>query len=199
MDRLSQKMHYLWRSRLLLSRPRTLQLFRLQHGGPHKEYFQNPGQMPPSEPSLRSDRISPAPDFLHQKTLRKRLWDATGLAALSILLGLGAGSSLITWAYLQGPFQPGTAEETEMLEEITEMINEHPATEVALNGADWEELPLVPRMVAGDAGKGLTFVTGTLTGSKGIVQVIPSSKPLHLPSNNVSRDSSSIVTSASSS
>jgi hypothetical protein len=106
---------------------------------------------------------------------------------LSILLGLGAGSSLITWAYLQGPFQSGTAEETEMLEEITEMINEHPATEVALNGADWEELPLVPRMVAGDAGKGLTFVTGTLTGSKGIVQVIPSSRPLHLPSNNVSR------------
>jgi hypothetical protein len=171
MHRLSQRMHYLWRPRILLSRPRTLHLIRLQHGSPHKEYFQHPGRMPQSEPSLRSDRVTPAPDFPQQKTLWTRLWDATGLAALSFLFGFGAGSSLITWAYLQGPFEPGTSEETEMLEEITEMMNVCPAMEEIINDPDWEELPLVPRMVAGDAGKGLTFVTGTLTGSKGILQV----------------------------
>jgi len=143
--------------------------------------------MPQSESSLQSDRIDPAPDFPQQKTLRRRLWDATGLAALSLLLGFGAGTSLITWAYLQGPFEPGTAEETEMLEEITEMMNEYPAMEVLLNDPDLEELPLVPRMVAGDGGKGLTFVTGALTGSKGISQVLSSSRPLLLPSNTVFR------------
>jgi hypothetical protein len=180
----SHKMHYLWRSRILNSRPRRLQLIRLQHGIPHKEYFQNPGQMPQSETRLRSGHSTLAPDFLQQKTLWRRLWDSTGLAALSTLVGFGAGSSLITWAYLQGPFEPGTAEEAEMLEEITEMMNEYPAMEALLNDPEWEELPLAPRMVSGDAGKGLTFVTGTLTGSKGILQVISSCRPRHTPSNN---------------
>jgi hypothetical protein len=94
------------------------------------------------------------------------------------LVGFGAGSTLITWAYLQGPFVAGSEEENDMLEEITEMMNDHPSMDVLLNDAEWEELPVAPRMLSGDAGKGLNFVTGTLTGSKGIVQVVRSLEAL---------------------
>jgi hypothetical protein len=95
------------------------------------------------------------------------------LLGLSFLLvGFGTGSSLITWAYMQGTFEAGTEEEDEMLEEITNMMNEYPALEALLDDPEWEELPTAPRMVSGDAGKGWTFVTGTLTGSKGIIQVV---------------------------
>ncbi len=67
-----------------------------------------------------------------------------------------------------------------MLEEITEMMNEYPIMEGLLNDPEWEEWSASPRMVSGDSGKGLQFVTGTLTGSKGVIQVphslvIPSS------------------------
>lgn len=58
-----------------------------------------------------------------------------------------------------------------MLEEIANMMNEYHAMNVLLNDPNWEELPEAPRMTSGDAGKGLNFVTGTLTGSKGIIQV----------------------------
>lgn len=127
--------------------------------------------MPQPETGTRSYPFNVVPDFPTETTLTRRLWNATGLALWSLILGFGAGTSLITWAYLQGPFEAGSEEESEMLEEITEMMNEYPAMEALLNDPEWEEWPVPPRMVSGDAGKGLHFVTGTLTGSKGIIQV----------------------------
>ncbi|ERF68211.1 hypothetical protein EPUS_05292 [Endocarpon pusillum Z07020] len=128
--------------------------------------------MPQSETGTRSYPFNVAPNFPTETTLGRNLWNATGLALCSLLFGFGAGTGLITWAYLQGPFEAGSEEESEMLEEITEMMNEYPAMEVLLNDPGWEEWPVPPRMVSGDAGKGLHFVTGTLTGSKGIIQRI---------------------------
>lgn len=127
--------------------------------------------MPQPETGLRLGGVTLAPDFPQQTNLWRRLGTNTGIALWSILFGFGAGSSLITWAYLQGPFEAGTEEENAMLEEITEMMNEYPAMEVLLNDSEWEEWPVTPRIVSGDAGKGLTFITGTLPGSKGITQV----------------------------
>ena len=164
-------MYCLLRSRPSRLRPRILQPIRLQHGGPHKEYFQNPRQMPLPETDTLSNRLTHPGDFPRKSTLMRRLWNSAGLALWSLLFGISAGSSLITWAYLQGPFEAGTDEEKDMLEEITSMINDHPATEGLLNDPEWEEIPVAPRVVSGDAGKGLSFVTGTLSGSKGIRQV----------------------------
>lgn len=128
--------------------------------------------MPQPETATRSYPFNAAPDFPTQTPLTWRLWNATGLALWSLLFGFGVGTGVVTWAYLQGPFAAGSEEEREMLEEITEMMNEYPAMEVLLNDPEWEEWPVPPRMVSGDAGKGLHFVTGTLTGSKGIIQRI---------------------------
>ena len=127
--------------------------------------------MPQPETGTRSYPFNVAPDFPAETTLRRRFWNATGLVLWSLLFGFGAGTGLNTWAYLQGPSEAGSEGESEMLEEITEMMNEYPAMEVLLNDPEWEEWPVPPRMVSGDAGKGLHFVTGTLTGSKGITQV----------------------------
>jgi hypothetical protein len=149
-----------------------LQLIRLQHGTPHKEYFQNPHQMPMPEAVAQTGQHAPTTAITEKAPLLRRIWTTAGLAVSSLLLGFGAGSSLITWAYLQGPFEAGTEEESEMMDEITEMMNEHPAMEGLLNDPEWEEWPVAPRVVSGDLGKGRTFVTGTLTGSKGIVQVV---------------------------
>jgi hypothetical protein len=167
---ITNRFHVL-RPRLLRSRPQILQLIRLQHGGPHKEYFQNPGQMPLPETNTHSGQHAPPPEFPREPSLLRRTWNTTGLILWSVLFGFGAGSSLITWAYLQGPFEEGTEEENDMLEEINDMMNEYPAMDGLLNDPEWEEWPVAPRMVAGDSGKGLNFVTGMLTGSKGIVQV----------------------------
>jgi hypothetical protein len=158
--------------------PRPLLLIRLQHPWPHKEYFQNPGQMPLPDSVTHSSGSPSAPDFLHKSSALRRVLNIAGLGLWSLLFGFGAGSTLITWAYLQGPFAAGSEEENEMLEEITEMMNDHPSMDVLLNDSDWEELPVAPRMVSGDAGKGLSFVTGTLTGSKGILQVVHSLETL---------------------
>lgn len=172
MHRVCQTMHFLMRSRLLRARPRILPASRLQHGGPHKEYFQNPGQMPQQEIGTSSDQYALVSDFPQQKSFLRRSWETAGLGLWSLLLGFGAGSCLITWVYLHGTFDAGTEEENEMLEDITDTINEHPAMELLLNDPGWEELPAAPRMMSGDSGKGLNFITGTLTGSKGIAQVL---------------------------
>ena len=148
-----------------------LQLVRLQHAVPHKEYFQNPSRMPTPEPVLQTGQSLAASVFPQRRSFLRRIWNTVGLVAWSVLLGLGAGTSLITWAYLQGPFEAGTEDDTAMLEEITEMMNEYPVMDGLLDDPNWEELTVAPRMVSGEAGKGLNFVTGTLTGSKGIVQV----------------------------
>jgi hypothetical protein len=178
MHRASKKMYRLVKPQLLKSWPRPLLLIRLQHAGPHKEYFQNLDQMPLPESGTHASKSPAAPDFLHKTSASRRLLNTAGLGLWSLLVGFGAGSTLITWAYLQGPFAAGSEEENDMLEEITEMLNDHPSMDVLLNDAEWEELPVAPRMLSGDAGKGLSFVTGTLTGSKGIVQVVHSLEAL---------------------
>jgi hypothetical protein len=115
----------------------------------------------------------PSPQSGQRRPLWRRISHGVGLSFWSLLFGFGAGGTLITWAYLQGPFEAGTEEENEMLDEITEMMNEYPAMSGMLEDPEWEEWPVAPRMVAGEGGKGLHFVSGTLSGSKGIVQVRP--------------------------
>ena len=149
-----------------------LQLIRLQHGIPHKEYFQNPSQMPMAETVAQREQHASASALTHTRPLFRRIWTTAVLATLSLLFGFGAGTSLVTWAYLQGTFEAGTEEESEMMDEITELMNEYPVMDELLNDPEWEELPVTPRMVSGESGKGLNFVTGTLVGSKGIVQVV---------------------------
>jgi hypothetical protein len=179
MHRASRRMSYLLRPRLSISRSQLPRSVRLQHGVSHEEYFQN-GQMPKPETHTSPSRSNVGREGSHESSLWRRIWSSTGVGVWFFIFGFGAGTSLITWAYLQGPFEAGSEEENDMLEEITDMMNEHPVMEVLLTDPEWEEWPSTPRMVSGDAGKGLNFVTGTLTGSKGIIQVfLPPKIPYH--------------------
>lgn len=134
--------------------------------------------MPVPETGIQASQHVPPADILNKPPLLRRIWRTAGLSIWSALLGFVAGSSLVTWAYLQGPFEAGTEEENDMLEEITNMINDYPAMEGLLNDPEWEEWPVASRMVSGDSGKGLALVSGTLTGSKGIIQVVRSLETL---------------------
>lgn len=175
-------MSYLLKPPLLRRlRLHLLQPIRLQHVVPHKEYFQNPGQMPNPEPVLQLGQSIPTPFVPPRRPLLRQIWNSVGLAAWSVLFGFGAGTGLITWAYLQDPFEPGSEDDVNMLEEITELMNEYPIMEGLIDDPEWEELTVAPRMVSGELGKGLNFVTGTLVGSRGIVQVglLSSSSSMH--------------------
>lgn len=160
-------------SRPLISRSQflTAQFIRLQHDGPHKEYFQNPSRMPLPETPTLPRRGDPLHDFPQQRSLLKRILGNTALALWFLLFGYGVGISLTTSLYLQGPFEAGTEEESDMLDRISGRMNEYSAMDALLNDPAWEEQPMAPSMVSGNSGNGRNLVTGTLTGSKGIVQV----------------------------
>jgi hypothetical protein len=117
-----------------------------QQHGPHKEYFQNPGQMPVPDTTPYNHgqpyipKIEPTPPTpgagdrsLFARFLRSLTW---GL--LFSLLGAAAGTGLITWEYLQPPFEPGSEEESELLEEIYAVLETHPLVD-SLRQANWIE------------------------------------------------------------
>jgi hypothetical protein len=90
---------------------------------------------------------------------------------LFFILGSVAGTSLITWEYLQPPFEPGSEMEEELLEEIADAIEFHPLVD-SLRQANWIE----ENYYADHAGtrgqrfgeKGLHLVAGKLQGIQGL-------------------------------
>lgn len=173
------------RPRLPRPRPRTRQFLRRQHGYPHKEYFQNSDHSPTrlsesGQPPLRPPHRGrytavprPAPNFTTRprSSLLERIRSASTIGIISLLLGLGAGNGLVSWGYLQGPFESGSEEEIAMMDDITEIMNGSASLDALQNDPAWEEWQCPSRMVSGAGGRGLHFVAGSLDGSKGIVQV----------------------------
>jgi hypothetical protein len=186
MHRALSREFQLLRPRLLRPRPRIRQILRRQYGYPHKEYFQDPDNFPPTSsgngrsplpPPPHRGRYTaaptPAPNFATPRgsSLLARIRSASIIGIVSLLLGLAAGNGLVSWGYLYPPFEPGSEEENAMMDQITEMMNESALLNSLQNDPAWEEWPNSSHMVSGDGGKGLHFVTGSLDGSKGIVQV----------------------------
>lgn len=69
-----------------------------------------------------------------------------------------SGVSLLTWDYLQPPFEPGSEEDQEMLEEIEEMMDSHPLVQ-GLREGGWTEKMYKPSQ---------TRLLQTLSGTQGL-------------------------------
>ncbi|KIV85132.1 hypothetical protein, variant [Exophiala sideris] len=147
------------------------QLQRSQHNqyGPHKEYFQTPGQMPapdttpytaPYTPQVVKTPTATGPS-LFSRFYRSVFW-----ATLFSTLGLIAGTALISWEYIQPPFEPGSEEEQDLFEEILDTMESHPLV-LSLRHDNWIEDNFYAGRVNGALG-GQNLVGEKLTGPRGI-------------------------------
>lgn len=158
------------RRQALRQRKCLLPVRRLQHDGPHKEYFQNPAQLPgsafpqytpPSQPTF------PAQPSILNRILRSTLW-----ATVFGVLGVTAGAGAITWEYLQPQFELGSEEELEMLEEIKEMMSTHPLLDVFAQDPNWKEQEMYMQDRDWDQDRDFHFLSRkTLKGANGISMV----------------------------
>lgn len=153
--------------------PLWAQPTRLQHDGPHKEYFQDPSRSPLPDPAAIIPEQGPTvpPTSFGRPRIRQALF-VTNIILSGVMGGTLAGIGLLTWAYVQGPYEEGSLEEEGMMEEISEMLNEHPDLERLIANPEWEEwgvtsMPLSMNVV----GRRSHLVNGTLNRSKGIVLV----------------------------
>jgi hypothetical protein len=120
-------------------RPLHRPFLRYQHDLPHKEYFQNPGQTPlPDATPYAAPPAFPSSPSYFRRAFRSIAW-----ATLFGTLGVASGISLLTWDYLQPPFEPGSEEDQEMAEEIEEMMDSHPLVQ-GLREGGWEEKKYKP-------------------------------------------------------
>ena len=152
------------RRRLPLRQP-LFALRRPRTDGPHKEYFQTPGQSPvpdttPYNPSEPIQSFPAAGSSWTVRALRTLLW-----ATLFGVLGAGAGVGLITWEYLQPPFEPGSPEDTELFEEIAETLNSHPVAE-DLREDNWIEENFYTARP--HQNQSLNLIHDNLTGTRGL-------------------------------
>lgn len=158
--------------------PRPHIPLRLQHGshGPHKEYFQHPSQYPTS--------LQPAPNtpssYVPQSTIAQATAQADGpspirrgirnacLILVFSLLGYATGAAVITWEYVQPPYERGSEEYTELQEEIDEILEEAPICE-HLRETKWVEGPIVRASAPGNiVPRGdQHLVNDTLSGAQG--------------------------------
>lgn len=157
--------HQSLRPRICLPRFR-----RLQHGGPHKEYFQNPSQLPAA--ALPQYALPPQPTFPTQPSILSRLFRSTIWATLFGVLGVVAGTGAITWEYIQPQFELGSEEELEMLEEIKEMMSTHPLLDALAQDANWKEQAMYMEDRDWDRDRDFHFLSRkTLKGANGISMV----------------------------
>lgn len=172
--------------------------------GPHKEYFQTPGraprpdlspydrgsqtpsiaQQPTGIPATRNQNprasASPLPieqpsstsksDSFLRRTIRSLLY-----ATMFFGLGLTVGTAVVTWEYSSPLFEEGSVEEAELVEEVKEIMEDHPLVE-SLREDGWREINLDiianPAVIGSDARevvKGRSMIYQTLTGSKGLL------------------------------
>ena len=154
-------------------------LHRSQHsnGGPHKEYFQDPSRVPSRENVLRPK----TPPSLPQKTYfppesssfmgtagRRRSFvflalRSTAWLSASALAGLATGAGILAWAYLMAPYEPGTEDDTDLLQLCEDEFNGHPMIQATRNTPGWREAYVVK-----DDFSSKHFVHGSLRGSRGI-------------------------------
>ncbi|KPI41379.1 uncharacterized protein AB675_9304 [Cyphellophora attinorum] len=91
--------------------------------------------------------------------VRGLLW-----GGLFLFLGLTAGTAFITWEYLQPPYEPGSPEEQDLMEEIEELLSESPLIQ-QLREEGWTESDFSSRGPLPDRSKGQHLVHDKLQGS----------------------------------
>lgn len=145
-------------------------ILRFQHSnyGPHKEYFQTPGQSPlpdttPYDPKVPIQTVvNKSGPSRTTRALRSVFW-----AFLFTWLGVAAGTTLITWEYLQPPFEPGSQEEQELYAEIVETLDTHPLVD-QLRNENWIEENFYTSRQHGGFDTGMNLVHEKLTGTQGL-------------------------------
>jgi hypothetical protein len=143
---------------------------RFQHGGPHKEYFQNPGQFPAA--TVPQYAPPPPPTFPAQPSTLRRFGRSTFWGVSFGLLGIIAGTAAITYEYLQPLFEVGTEEELEELEGIKEIMSSHPLLDALGQDEDWKEQAMYMEDRDWDQEKDFHFLSRkTLKGANGISMV----------------------------
>ena len=148
---------------------------RFQHGGPHKEYFQNPSQFPAT--SVPPYTTPPQPTFPTQTSVLRRLTRSTFWAVSFGVLGVVAGTAAITYEYLQPLFDVGTEEELEELEGIKEIMSSHPLLEALGQDENWKEQAMYMEDRDWDEEKDFHFLSRkTLKGANGISMVYSTSQ-----------------------
>lgn len=154
------------------SRLRLRQAKRLQHNGGHKEYFQDPNSLPTRQ-SLHSDS-TPQPSYgsLPRFNSPKRQSSNVIQALRSLTLiatftaaGIFSAGALLSWAYVNEPFPPGSDADTAMLDEIEELFESHYELQNLRADPDWVELVAMPSM---DKNLKKSMMSSSLNGSRGI-------------------------------
>jgi hypothetical protein len=150
---------------------------RFQHGGPHKEYFQNPSQFPAV--AIPPYTPPPQPTFPTQPSILRRLTRSTFWGVSFGLLGVLAGTAAITYEYLQPLFEVGSEEELEELEGVKEIMASHPLLDALGQDENWKEQAMYMEDRDWDQDKDFHFLSRkTLKGANGISMVCLDS-PLH--------------------
>ena len=97
------------------------------------------------------------------RVLRSLLW-----ATVFTALGLAAGTTLITWEYLQPPFEPGSQEAQELYDEVLETLDTHPLIE-QLHTEKWIEENFYASRPHGGLNTGMNLVQEKLVGTQGLM------------------------------
>lgn len=121
-----------------------------------------PDTTPYTQPYVPTiNKVYTGPSILVRAT-RSVFW-----AVLFSTLGVSAGTALITWEYLQPPFEPGSEEDEELFEEILEALETHPLVD-SLREANWVEEAYYTARINGADHRGLHLVSENLSGTRGI-------------------------------
>jgi hypothetical protein len=138
-----------------------------QNWGPHKEYFQTPGQAPVPDTTPYNPKEPIQTHFTRKDRSRSARFGRSVLwTSLFAVLGAVGGTALITWEYLQPPFEPGSEEEKELQSEIDELLESHPLVE-DLREQGWIEDNFYDERLR-YSGEGQNMIHDTLTGTQGI-------------------------------
>lgn len=155
---------------------------RSQHDryGPHKEYFQHPSQYPVdgipnvTQPAITQPSIGIQPLQPKGPSRARRAIRSTFLTALSLLLGYSVGTAVVTWEYLQPPYEPNSEEYQELIEDIEDLVETSPLVE------DLRELGWTEESVRPISSQSQHLLHGGLSGTQGIT-VMKHFRPPHGP------------------
>ncbi|KAJ9658497.1 hypothetical protein H2198_003649 [Neophaeococcomyces mojaviensis] len=146
---------------------------RSQHDryGPHKEYFQHPSQFPingiptttqPAQPVISQHSTNVPPLKTPEPSRIRRAIQASFLTTVFLILGYSVGAAVVTWEYLQPPYEAGSEEYQELLEDIEDLIETCPLVE-ELREQGWIEESVRPV-----SGQSQHLVHNALSGTQGI-------------------------------
>ncbi|KAJ9612061.1 hypothetical protein H2200_003656 [Cladophialophora chaetospira] len=122
------------------------------------------------QPYIPQVQAVPPPPAATGRSIFIRFTRSIFWAILFSSFGIVAGTGLITWEYLQPPFEPGSEPEQDLLDEIADAIDLHPLVD-SLQQANWIEdnyYAAFPSRLDSIGANGMHLVAEKLSGTQGI-------------------------------